>query len=129
MVDLEKPLDAALGKAEMSWVESRCMCTICPAYPKEDKGVKKAYCLRGDSAHKAQIEPSDCFCESCEVYKHGRLYGSNFFCLEGAALKEGLRNLLQGKPISKLAAEQAGDAPHMLVTIGGDVHRRGERPE
>src|SRR5206468_184909 len=96
---------------------SRCLCPTCPAYPEEDRGVKKAYCLRGESAHKDKIDPSDCFCESCEVYKRGRLHGSNFFCLEGASLKEGLRNLLQGS------------GPAMLVTAGTDVRRRGQAPE
>jgi hypothetical protein len=102
------------------------MCTICPANPKEDRGEKKAYCLRGDSAHKARIDPSDCFCEACEVYKHGKLYGSNFFCLEGAALAKGLRNLLAGEAIQKLAEEKRGPGPTLLVTAGLDVHRRDE---
>ena len=111
----------------MARVESRCLCPTCPAYPEEDRGEKKAYCLRGESAHKESIEPSDCFCEACEVYKRGRLYGANFYCLEGASLKEGLRNLLEGKPAPKLAEAKRGPGPALLVTAGMDVHRRGEK--
>lgn len=72
---------------------SRCLCPDCPAYPEADRGVKKAYCLGGDSPHKADIDPADCLCETCEVYKRGQLYGRNFYCLEGKALAEGLRRI------------------------------------
>jgi hypothetical protein len=59
----------------------------------------------------------------CEVYKHGELYGQNYFCLEGAALKEGLRNLLSGKPITGLADEKDGARAAIFVSAGLDVHR------
>lgn len=73
---------------------SRCLCPDCPAYPEADRGVKKAYCLSGDSSHKADVDPTDCLCEACEVYKQGRFYGRNFYCLEGKALAEGLQRVL-----------------------------------
>ena len=122
MVDLGPLERAALGREAMEWVESRCLCPGCPAYPKADAGQKKAYCLRGDSAHKADIEPKDCHCESCEIYKHGRLYGNNFYCLEGVALEQGLRNLLQGRPITTLADEKRNPRPALFISNGLDVH-------
>jgi hypothetical protein len=109
----------------MAWVESRCLCPTCPAYPEEDRGEKKAYCLRGDSAHKESIDPSDCYCEACEVYKHGRLYGRNYYCLEGAALARGLANLLEGRGIQRFADERNGPGPALVLPVGLDLHRRG----
>jgi hypothetical protein len=119
------PLErAALGEEEMRHVERMCLCPMCPTYPKEDVGVKKAYCLRGDSDHKDDIEPKDCLCESCEVYKHGKLYGSNYFCMEGAALAKGLRNVLKGRVVTGLAEEKEFAAPAMFVSAGLDVHEK-----
>jgi hypothetical protein len=71
--------------------------------------------------------PSDCFCEGCEIYKHGRLYGQNFYCLEGAALAKGLRNLLNLEPITKLAQDQQERIPTLFVASGFDVHRAHEK--
>ena len=122
MPDLGPAERTALGEEEMRRVEGMCLCPTCPAYPEADRGGKKAYCLRGDSDHKADIEPKDCLCEMCEVYKHASLYGSNFFCLEGAALAKGLRNLLQLKPITGLAEEKR-TGPAVVVSAGLDVRR------
>lgn len=123
MVDFQAVETAALGKHEMDWIQARCLCPGCPAYPEEDRGQKKTYCLRGDSPHKESIQPKDCLCEMCEIYKGGKLYGTNFFCLEGAALKKGLRNVLQGHPISKLVHEHEAPAPTVFVSSGLDVHK------
>lgn len=125
-IDLGKVEAAFLGREEMNKVQSMCLCASCPAYPEEDRGKKVAYCLRGESSHKAAIEPSDCLCEMCEVYKHGKLYGQNFFCLEGPALAKGLRNVLKGDVITKLVDEKQGPGPAMFVSSGLDVHRREE---
>lgn len=127
MVDLKPAEKMILPPEDLERVEALCMCPSCPAYPEEDRGRKKAYCLRGDSDHKAKIEPSDCFCESCEIYKHGKLYGQNFYCLEGPALSKGLRNLLQGEPITKLARERQERVPALFVAAGFDVHRAHEK--
>lgn len=123
MVDLEGMEKMALDPAKLDAVQKLCLCPGCPAYPEADRGEKKAYCLRGDSAHKESIEPKDCLCESCEIYKHGRLYGQNYFCLEGAALSKGLRNLLTARPITGLVDEKlAADGPPLFITAGLDVH-------
>lgn len=126
MVDLEKAEKVFLDDEKLARVQQMCLCPSCPAYPEEDRGEKKAYCLRGDSSHKESIEPKDCLCEMCEVYKHGRLYGQNYFCLEGAALKKGLRNALAGRPITGLADERDGPGPALFVSSGLDVHERGK---
>lgn len=125
MVDIEPAEKALLDDAKLEQVQAMCLCPGCPAYPEEDRGKKKAYCLRGDSSHKESIEPKDCLCEMCEVYKHGKLYGKNYFCLEGAALQKGLRNLLSGKPVTGLADDKHGRGPALFVTSGLDVHEQG----
>lgn len=126
MPDLGPVEDAVLGEQAMARVQAACLCPSCPAYPAADSGRKLAYCLRGASGHREQIDPKDCLCEMCEIYKHGRLYGSNFFCLEGAALKQGLRNVLSGKLITKLPQEKEDVHPALVVTAGLDVHRAGK---
>lgn len=128
MVDLGPASRAALGNEEMLRVEAMCLCTMCPSYPEEDRGVKKAYCLRGDSDHKASVSREDCLCEGCEIYKHGRLYGTNYFCLTGAALARGLRNLGEGKPVTHLAEQRTRLSNVIFVSAGLDVHQR-ESPE
>ena len=125
-MDLEPAEKLFLDDEKLARVQEMCLCPGCPAFPEEDRGKKKAYCLRGDSAHKASIEPKDCLCEQCEIYKHGRLYGQNFFCLEGAALKKGLRNVLTGKLITGFADERDGPGPVLFVSSGLDVHERGQ---
>jgi hypothetical protein len=123
MVDLEAAEKTFLDDEKLARVQELCLCPGCPAYPEADRGEKKAYCLRGDSAHKAQIVPSDCYCESCEIYKHGKLYGSNFFCLEGAALAKGLRNVLSGNVITGLVDDKLEPCrPPLVITSGLDVH-------
>lgn len=122
MVDFQPVEEAVFGKDEWQKVERMCLCPTCPSFPEEDHGGKKAYCLRGDSAHKASIEPAGCYCEGCEIYKHGKLYGANFFCLEGAALKQGLRNLLAARPIVGLVEEKERKSPALFVSAGLDVH-------
>lgn len=122
MVDLEPIEKAVLGREEMDRVQELCLCPSCPAYPAADFGEKKAYCMRGDSAHKAQIEPSDCFCESCEIYKHSRLYGRNFYCLTGAALTEGMQRLLTGQSSTQLLEERE-NGPVVVVDAGLSVRR------
>lgn len=123
MVDLEAAENVLLGEEKLARVQELCLCPGCPAYPEADRGEKKAYCLRGDSAHKAEIEPSDCFCEGCEVYKHGRLYGTNFFCLEGAAIAKGIRNVLSGRLVTHLADDKLEPRrPPLVITSGLDVH-------
>lgn len=124
LVDLEPVEKLFLDAGELERVQQMCLCPGCPAYPEQDRGVKKAYCLRGDSSHKESIDPKDCLCEMCEIYKHGRLYGQNFFCLEGAALKKGLRNVLTGRLITGLAEEKDGPGPALFVSSGLDVHER-----
>lgn len=124
MVDLEAAEKAFLDNEKLAQVQRMCLCTGCPAYPEEDRGEKVAYCLRGDSAHKASIEPKDCLCEMCEVYKHGKLYGQNYFCLTGAALQKGLRNVLSASLITGLADAKHGPGPAMFITSGLDVHER-----
>ena len=126
MVDLEPAEKLILDDEKLARVQEMCLCPGCPAYPEEDRGTKKAYCLRGDSAHKESIEPKSCLCESCEIYKHGRLYGQNYYCLEGAALKKGLRNVLTGRVITGLADERDGPGPALFVSAGLDVHERGK---
>lgn len=128
MVDLEGVEKLFLDGDKLDRVQELCLCPGCPAFPEKDRGVKKAYCLRGDSAHKEEIEPKDCLCEMCEIYKHGRLYGTNYFCLEGAALQKGLRNVLTGKLITGLSEEkQDGPGPVLFVSSGLDVHERGKK--
>jgi len=124
MPDLGPVEGAVLGEEEMARVQGMCLCPICPSYPEEDRGEKKAYCLRGDSDHKDRIEPKDCFCEACEVYKGGKLYGSNYFCLEGAALAKGLRNILSGRVITDLVDQKQRVAPAIFISQGLDVHKR-----
>lgn len=124
LVDLEPVEKLFLDAGELERVQQMCLCPGCPAYPEQDRGVQKAYCLRGDSSHKESIDPKDCLCEMCEIYKHGRLYGQNFFCLEGAALKKGLRNVLTGRLITGLAEEKDGPGPALFVSSGLDVHER-----
>lgn len=123
MVDLKPAEQAAFGEEAMARVERLCLCPGCPAYPEEDKGEKKTYCMRGDSPHKESIDPKDCLCEMCEVYKHGKLYGSNFFCLEGAALAKGVRNVLMAKPVTQLPEEREARAPALFVSTGLDTRR------
>lgn len=125
MTDLGPAETSALDEERLRWVESRCLCPTCPAYPKEDAGRKLAYCLRGDSPHKASIDPSDCFCESCEVYKRGRLHGRNFYCLEGAALAQGVRNLVSARPIARPPDEKQGARAAVFVDAGLRVHEPG----
>lgn len=128
MVDFGPAQRVALGEEAMRRVEAMCLCPMCPSYPKEDRGGKKAYCLRGDSDHKESVSKQDCLCEGCEIYKHGRLYGANYFCLTGAALARGLRNLAQASPITHLAEQKTRLAPVAFVSAGLDVHQR-EKPE
>ena len=125
MVDLEAAEKLAFGP-DVERVQQLCLCPACPAYPEEDRGETKAYCLRGDSAHKEGIDPKDCLCETCEIYKHGRLEGRNFFCLEGAALRKGLRNVLSGRVVTGLVEEkQDATARPLFVGAGRDVHEGG----
>jgi hypothetical protein len=56
VVDLEGAEKVVLDDAKLERVQAMCLCPGCPAYPEEDRGVKKAYCLRGDSAHKESID-------------------------------------------------------------------------
>ena len=121
-VDLQPIEKAVLGPKAFEDVQELCLCPGCPAYPEADRGKKKAYCMRGDSAHKRDIEPKDCFCESCEIYKHSKLYGRNFFCLTGIALTEGMKRLGEGNPATKLLEERA-HGPAIVVDAGLGVRR------
>lgn len=123
MVDLGPAEKLVLDREDVTRVEAMCLCPGCPAYPEADRGKKVGYCLRGDSPHKEQINAKDCLCEMCEIYKHGKLYGKNFFCMTGAALTKGVRNLLKGKPITDLAEEKHDIHPALVIPAGLDVHR------
>lgn len=124
MVDLRPAEAAVFGEETMRTLESYCLCPTCPAYPKEDRGTKLAYCLRGASDHKDKIDPKDCLCEKCEIYKHGNLLGSNFYCLEGAAVVKGTRNILKGDVIEKLVKMRKEWTPVAFVDAGLGMHRR-----
>lgn len=122
MVDLEPAEKLVFGSEEMERVQRMCLCPDCPAYPEEDRGEKKAYCMRGDSPHKEKIDPSDCLCESCEIYKHGKFTGRNFFCLTGVALADGIQRVLSGKPATKLLEEKGARGPTLYVDAGYGIH-------
>lgn len=123
-MDLKPVEEAVLGAEEVRATERLCLCPTCPAFPEADRGKKAAYCLRGASGHKDDIDPKACLCEGCEIYKHGRLTGSNFFCLTGAALAKGMRNVLSGRLITKLGEEKRESGPWLAIDAGLAVHER-----
>ena len=111
MVDVAAVEKGVARSSELEAAQRLCLCPGCPAYPEEDRGKKLAYCLRGDSPHKESIDPKDCLCEMCEVYKGGKLYGRNFFCLEGAALEKGLRGVLAARPLFVSSGRDVREGP------------------
>ena len=72
-----------LSDATFIAISSFCHCYKCPSYPRGERAV---YCLGGASEH--WLNPVNCFCPSCEVYKMGQMQGTNYYCMTGVPGKK-----------------------------------------
>ena len=81
IVDARRELEETrkLSDATLLAVSSFCHCLKCPSYPRGEMAV---YCLQGKSDR--HIVPVNCKCPSCEVYKMGEMFGTDYYCMTGA---------------------------------------------
>lgn len=85
VVDARRELEETgkLSDATFVALSAFCHCYKCPSYPRGERAV---YCLGGVSGH--WLNPVNCLCPSCEVYKMGRMQGTNYYCMTGAPGKK-----------------------------------------
>lgn len=85
IVDARREIETTGKMSDSTFVaiSSFCHCYKCPSYPRGERAV---YCLGGASEHR--LNPANCLCPSCEVYKMGTMQGANYFCITGKPEKK-----------------------------------------
>jgi len=80
MVDAKRELDETgeVSAGTLLAISQFCHCLKCPSYP---RGEMPVYCLQGESERR--INPMNCLCPSCAVYKMGKMQGTDYYCMTG----------------------------------------------